>query len=113
MEDSLSQGLRTRELLDSTEHGLRGLDLFARFNGKYVVGEAKFLSDFGGNQNNSFDDAASIFMDTRIQAVKVAILDGVLYIPNRGKMQVFLTNPGNSGFDIMSTLVLREFLYQL
>ena len=29
----------------------KGLDLVARFNGKYVIGEAKFLTDFGGHQN--------------------------------------------------------------
>lgn len=29
----------------------KGLDFIARFNGKYILGEAKFLSDFGGHQN--------------------------------------------------------------
>ena len=28
----------------------KGLDFIARFNGKYVIGEAKFLTDFGGHQ---------------------------------------------------------------
>ena len=35
----------------------KGLDLVARFNGKYVIGEAKFLTDFGGHQNAQFNDA--------------------------------------------------------
>ena len=29
----------------------KGLDFIGRFNGKYVIGEAKFLTDFGGHQN--------------------------------------------------------------
>jgi hypothetical protein len=29
----------------------KGLDFVARVNGKYVIGEAKFLTDFGGHQN--------------------------------------------------------------
>lgn len=29
---------------------LKGLDFIARFNGKMIIGEAKFLSDFGGHQ---------------------------------------------------------------
>lgn len=37
----------------------KGVDFLARFNGKYVVGEAKFLTDFGGHQNAQFDDALS------------------------------------------------------
>ena len=32
----------------------KGLDFIARFNGKYVIGEAKFLTDFGGHQNAQF-----------------------------------------------------------
>lgn len=29
-------------------------------NGKYVIGEAKFLTDFGGHQNAQFNDAISM-----------------------------------------------------
>ncbi|HNW99563.1 MAG TPA: restriction endonuclease [Bacteroidales bacterium] len=40
-------------------HHNKGLDFVARFNGKYVIGEAKFLTDFGGHQNAQFNDAIS------------------------------------------------------
>lgn len=63
--------------------GEKGLDLVARFNNQYVVGEAKFLTDFGGHQNAQFEDAKHLLRDSTVQAVKVGILDGVLYI-NRG-----------------------------
>jgi hypothetical protein len=38
----------------------KGLDFIGRFNNKYVVGEAKFLTDFGGHQNTQFRDATTL-----------------------------------------------------
>ncbi len=54
--------------------------MVARFNGKFVIGEAKFLTDFGGHQNAQFNDAISTVLAPDVRAVKVAILDGVIYI---------------------------------
>jgi Tsp45I type II restriction enzyme len=90
----------------------KGLDFLARFNGKYIIGEAKFLSDFGGSQNSDFEDALSTLEAKDAKAVKVAILDGVLYIKSKSKMYNYITNPYQD-LNIMSSLVLREFLYQL
>ncbi|HMP32650.1 MAG TPA: hypothetical protein PKD85_23790, partial [Saprospiraceae bacterium] len=93
-------------------HRNKGLDLVARFNGKYVIGEAKFLSSDGGSQNSDFEDAVTTLEAKDANAVKVGILDGVLYIPSNKKMHKFITNPYKD-YNIMSSLVLREFLYQL
>ncbi|MFH0925951.1 MAG: restriction endonuclease [bacterium] len=90
----------------------KGLDLVARFNGKYIIGETKFLTDFGGHQNTQFEDAISTIEDTNINAIRLAILDGVLYIRGNNKMYKFISNPYKD-YNIMSALVLREFLYQL
>lgn len=89
----------------------KSLDLVAKFNGKYIIGEAKFLTDFGGHQNAQFNDAIAVIATPNVNAVKIAILDGVLYIPNRGKMFNFLLSHNN--YNILSALVLREFLYQV
>jgi hypothetical protein len=89
----------------------KGLDFIARFNGKYVVGEAKFLSDFGGHQNAQFSDAISTIEDEYVKAEKIAILDGVLFIEGRNKMHKYLIN--NPHHTILSALVLREYLFQL
>src|SRR4051794_25163784 len=35
-------------------NGGKGLDFVARMHGQYVIGEAKFLTDFGGHQNGQF-----------------------------------------------------------
>ncbi len=90
----------------------KGLDFVARFNGKYVIGEAKFLTDFGGHQNAQFSDAISTIKTPRVKAIKIAILDGVLYIPSNNKMYKAITKT-YSNENIMSALVLREFLYSI
>lgn len=90
----------------------KGLDFVARFNGKYVIGEAKFLTDFGGHQNAQFNDAISTVETKRVKAEKIAILDGVLYIKGNNRMYRDITETYKS-YNIMSALVLREFLYQL
>lgn len=90
----------------------KGLDFIGRFNGKYVIGEAKFLTDFGGHQNAQFNDAIATIRTSNVKAVKVAILDGVLYIKGNNKMYKDITGKLRNE-NIVSALVLREFLYQL
>jgi len=99
-----------REELNYKHH--KGLDFIGRFNGKYVIGEAKFLTDFGGHQYAQFADAMSTLEAKYVKAVKIAILDGVLYIPSNNKMYKSLTGTYKTR-NIMSALVLRNFLYQL
>jgi hypothetical protein len=90
----------------------KGLDFIGRFNGKYVIGEAKFLTDFGGHQNAQFNDAIATVKARGVKAITVAILDGVLYI--KGKNKMFKDVTGSLKHEnIMSALVLREFLYQV
>lgn len=90
----------------------KGLDFVARFNKQYVIGEAKFLSDFGGHQNAQFNDAINTIETKNVKAIKIAILDGVLYIKGRNKMYKSITETYKD-YNIMSSLVLREFLYQI
>jgi len=90
----------------------KGLDFIARFNGKYIIGEAKFLTDFGGHQNAQFNDAIGTITQKNIKAIPIAVLDGVLYIKGKNKMYKSLTEQLKN-YNIMSSLVLREFLYQI
>ena len=91
----------------------KGLDFIGRFNGKYVIGEAKFLTDFGGHQNAQFNDAITTIHAPGVKAIKVAVLDGVLYIKGRNKMYSAITSRKFKYYNILSALVLREFLYQV
>jgi hypothetical protein len=90
----------------------KGLDFVARFNKKYIIGEAKFLTDFGGHQNAQFNDAISTIEAEGVSAIKVAILDGVLYIKGKNKMYRSITEQYKD-YNIMSALVLRDYLYSL
>jgi len=89
----------------------KGLDFVARFGGKYIIGEAKFLTDFGGHQNAQFNDAIATISAKNVNAIKIAILDGVLYIKSNNKMYQYITTQND--LNIMSSLVLRDFLYQI
>lgn len=92
---------------------LKGLDFIARFNGKIIIGEAKFLSDFGGHQNAQLEDAMSLLnMTLNADIIKIAILDGVCYIHGRNKMFEILTQIYKDN-NILSALLLRDFLYQV
>jgi len=94
----------------------KGLDFIGKFNGKYVIGEAKFLTDFGGHQKDQFNDAINVMnahlVPNRlgVEVEKIAILDGVLYITGGNAMY---THISSNDENIMSTLVLREYLYSL
>lgn len=88
----------------------KGLDLIAKFNGKFVLGEAKFLTDNGGHQNAQFNDAINLVKNMEVDAIKVAILDGVLYIKGNSKMYRYITS---TEYNVMSALLLKEFLYQV
>lgn len=90
----------------------KGLDLIGRFNGKYVIGEAKFLTDFGGHQNAQFNDGVTPLKLRGLKAIPIAILDGVLYIKGKNKIYRTITTRLKNK-NIMSSLVLREFLYQI
>ena len=64
------------------------------------------------NQNAQFNDAISTVEAKRVKVEKIAILDRVLYIKGNSKMYREITETYKS-CNIMSALVLREFLYQL
>lgn len=92
----------------------KGIDFIAKFNNKYVVAEAKFLTDFGGHQNAQFTDAVSTMQasfNKKNEVIPIAIMDGVLYISGNNKMYRYLEQ--NPSQIIISALVLREFLYSL
>jgi hypothetical protein len=70
----------------------KGLDLVARFNGQYVIGEAKFLTDFGGHQNAQFNDAIATLETQDVNVLIIAILDGVLYLVSINKVNILRIN---------------------
>ena len=92
----------------------KGLDFIARVNGTYVIGEAKWITTPGGNQDKSFQDAKTMIEDPNLNSnvIPIMILDGVLYLASRGKLYLNLTENYDE-YNIMSALVLKEFLDSL
>lgn len=89
----------------------KGLDFVAKIGKRFVIGEAKFLTDFGGHQNAQLNDAFSTMRSGFRGAVrKIMIADGVCYIPGKNKMYSQLVK---ADADIMSALCLRDFLHSL
>lgn len=97
----------------------KGLDFLAKFNNKYIIGEAKFLSDFGGSQNSDFEDAEltlrAELTPTQYTVIKIAIIDGVLYIDRcAGRSPASkLRNNFSDDEVIISSVLLRDYLYSL
>ncbi len=92
-------------------NGDQGLDFVARVNHQMIIGEAKFITDFGGHQNQQFNGAMRL-LESSADAIKIALLDGVIYIEGRNKMHMTMTNEYKNR-NIMSALFLKEFLESL
>ena len=90
----------------------KGLDFVGRFNGKYVIGEAKFISAIGGNQGTAFTDIITTITSDLDGAIAVGITDGIPWIKNKSPYYKLITTTYQD-HNIMSSLVLREFLYQI
>lgn len=90
----------------------KGLDFIARFNGKYILGEAKFITDIGGNQDKSFVDIISTLQADYNGAISVGIIDGIPWLKDKSKYYTDIVSKYQD-YNIMSSLVLREFLYQI
>ncbi|MCR8685652.1 hypothetical protein [Campylobacter ureolyticus] len=102
--------------------GNKGIDFIAKRGENVAIGEAKFLTDFGGHQNAQLNDAKNILLDGSFtpcdyQIFPIAILDGVLYIQNtatrmtKNHMSEFVNNSTNEL--IMSALLLSSFVVTL
>ncbi|MCB5245822.1 MAG: hypothetical protein WC179_01165 [Candidatus Cloacimonadaceae bacterium] len=88
----------------------KGLDIVAKVKGQYIIGEAKFLTDYGGSQNASFEDAMRLLAAKGGRAIKIAILDGVVWINNKSKMFRKISELNEIA---LSALLLKEFLESL
>lgn len=92
----------------------KGLDFLAKIKGIFILGEAKFLTDFGGHQNAQFDDALSTmkstFSPTKYNILPISILDGVLYIQGKNKMYTRLVKELGQHEVVISAVLLKEFI---
>jgi hypothetical protein len=88
----------------------KGLDFVARDqNKKYIIGTAKFITDFGGSQDNQFKEAVSLVKETKCPSnvLKVAVIDGVAWLG--GEMKSTLERLKKDEF-CFSARLLAEFI---
>lgn len=85
----------------------KGLDLFLRMKSKFAIGEAKFLTDFGGHQNAQFNDALNLLHGRGSDVLRIAVLDGVLWIKGNNKMHNLIKKEKGTA---LSALLLGEFI---
>lgn len=85
-------------------------DLLAKAGMNYIIGEAKFLTDYGGHQNAQFEDALRLLKGEEGNAIRIALLDGVVWIKDSTKM--FRTVCGLQK-DAFTALLLKDFLEKL
>lgn len=85
-------------------------DFIAKAGECYIVGEAKFLTDYGGHQNAQFHDVLRLLQGNAGNALRVAVLDGVVWIRDHNLMFRTVCQLEKPAF---SALLLKEFLESL
>ena len=126
--DSSLIAFATRKLGISLPKGTdgkeKGLDLVAKINTSnkpiYVIGEAKFLTDFGGHQNAQLNDALNLILNSEFKysnnnfdVIRVAILDGVCWIDSSGDKMVKRLKCLNDSQLALSALYLDDLFNSL
>jgi Tsp45I type II restriction enzyme len=88
----------------------KGPDLIAKSGSRHVVGEAKFLTDIGGHQNAQFQDALRLLRGRGGNALRIGILDGVVWIKDGTQMYRTVCQLEQTA---LSALLLKDLLESL
>lgn len=87
----------------------KGIDFVIKKNDQYIIGEAKFLTTPGGEQDRGFDDAEGFINEKSGKAIRIAILDGYIWLKTK-KNTGLLEKIKKSDDNIMSALLLKDFI---
>jgi hypothetical protein len=85
----------------------KGIDLVIKVNKKYIIGEAKFLTTPGGEQDGGFEDAFTVVSGNSGNAIRIAVIDGYVWLKTDSGIYPRIVAVD---MNIMSSLVLKEFL---
>ena len=88
----------------------KGPDFLAKVEKRYVIGEAKFLTDYGGHQNAQFEDALRLLRGKKGKAIRIAVLDGIVWIKDSTKMYRGVCQLEEVS---LTALLLKDFLKSL
>lgn len=85
----------------------KGLDFILKIKGKYIIGEAKFLTDYGGTQNNQFRDAINVAKVKKDNVLGIAVLDGIVWFESNAYMHKTVKSLKSTA---LSALLLKKFI---
>lgn len=85
----------------------KGIDFVLKVKNKFILGKAKFLTDYGGTQNNQFNDAISVAKIKKDNIVGIAILDGIVWFESNSYMHRTIKMLDGIA---LSALLLEEFI---
>lgn len=88
----------------------KGLDFILKTKDKYIIGEAKFLTDYGGTQNNQFRDAIGVAKVKKDNVFGVAVLDGIVWFNSNAYMHKTVKS---LNVVALSALLLNKFIKSL
>jgi len=88
----------------------KGIDFLVKAGEIYLIGEAKFLTDYGGAQNANFQVALRFLRDKKGKAIRIAVLDGVIWIKARTTMYRTICELEDTA---LTSLLLKRFLQSL
>lgn len=82
-------------------------DFLLKIGQKYYIGEAKFLTHYGGSQNNQFDGAIETAKIRTKKTEGMALLDGIVWFKSKNYMYKKIIK-----FDglALSALLLKDFI---
>jgi hypothetical protein len=88
----------------------KGIDLVAKTSKYYIIGEAKLLTSVGGEQYSRFKEALIFAEQKEGNAIRIAILDGIVWIKSKNQ---FFRDLTNTGAIALSALLLKDFIESL
>ena len=101
-----------RELKDFVENQLglllpKGIDFIMKIGKRFYLGEAKFITDYGGSQTNQFNYAMEIGSINQENVQGIAVLDGIIWFESQSYMHRKLRDFQGIA---LSSLLLKEFI---
>lgn len=85
-------------------------DMIAKVRGQHIIGETKFITDFGGHQYGQFEQAPRLAIGRAGKAKRIAIFDGVLWVSGNSKMHKTIQKFKGAA---LTALLLKQHLKSL
>jgi hypothetical protein len=85
----------------------KGIDFILKIKNKFILGEAKFLTDYGGTQNNQLRDAINVAKIKKDNIMGIAVIDGIVWFESNAYMHRTMKSLDCVA---LSALLLEEFI---